>query len=242
MNFSLNIPFEANTVYLVGAGSGDPKYLTLEAYSILSQAEIILYDTNLKSLCDLFPQAISETVGKRKGFHEKKQNEINEILVRYAKLGKRIVRLKGGDVSFFARASEEIKVLEENGFRVKLIMGISSPQLLAEALGESLTHRDLTRSISFYSGYWDKTISRVDLPNTDAHIIFMGLGDVEEIVTMLLKSGKSPETSFIAASNLGRANRKIIKTSLANAIEEVRAANLESPTLLAIGLNHITPR
>ncbi|MBP7281026.1 MAG: uroporphyrinogen-III C-methyltransferase [Leptospiraceae bacterium] len=239
MNIPINIPFEANTVYLVGAGSGDPKYLTLEAYSILLQAEIILYDTNLKSLCDLFPQAISETVGKRKGFHEKKQNEINDLLVEYAKQGKRVVRLKGGDVSFFARASEEISILQENGFKVKLVMGISSPQLLAGALGESLTHRDLTRSISFYSGYRDKSIPRVDLPNTDAHIIFMGLGDLEEIVVMLLNSGKSPETSFIAASNLGRTNQRILKTTLGNAIEEVKAANLESPTLLAIGLGHI---
>lgn len=239
MNIPINIPFEANTVYLVGAGSGDPKYLTLEAYSILSQAEIILYDTNLKSLCDIYPQAISETVGKRKGFHEKKQNEINELLVDYAKQGKRVVRLKGGDVSFFARASEEIQVLQEFGFKVKLIMGISSPQLLAEALGDSLTHRDLTRSISFYSGYWDRTIPRVELPNTDAHIIFMGLGDVEEIVALLLNSGKSKDTSFIAASNLGRPNQRIIKTSLGDAIEKVRIANLESPTLLAIGLNHV---
>jgi len=239
MNIPINIPFEANTVYLVGAGSGDPKYLTLEAHSILSQAEVILYDTNLKSLSDLYPQAISETVGKRKGLHEKKQNEINDLLVEYAKQGKRVVRLKGGDVSFFARASEEIKVLQNNGFKVKLVMGLSSPQLLAEALGESLTHRDLTRSISFYSGYRDKTIPRVGLPNTDAHIIFMGLGDVEEIVALLLNSGKSKETSFIAASNLGRANQRILKTTLENAIEEVRAANLKSPTLLAIGLNHV---
>ncbi|MBK8394776.1 MAG: hypothetical protein IPL26_05955 [Leptospiraceae bacterium] len=237
---TVKVPFEDNTVYLVGAGSGDPKYLTLEAHSILSQAEIILYDTNLKSLCDLYSQAQSETVGKRKGFHEKKQSEINEILVRYVKQGKRVVRLKGGDVSFFARASEEIKVLEDNGFIVKLIMGISSPQLLAEALGESLTHRDLTRTISFYSGYRDKSFPRVSLPNTDAHIIFMGLGEAEEIVNLLLSSGKSPETSFIAASNLGRTNQKIIKTSLANALYKLREANLDSPTLLAIGLNHIT--
>ncbi len=239
MNIPLNIPFEANTIYLVGAGSGNPKYLTLEAHSILSQAEIILYDTNLKPLCDLYSQAKSEPVGKRKGIHEKKQSEINELIVQYAREGKRVVRLKGGDVSFFARSSEEIQVLQKNGFQIKLVMGISSPQLLAEALGESLTHRDLTRSISFYSGYWDKTIPRVSLPNTDAHIIFMGLGDIESIVQLLLETGKLPETSFIAASNLGRANQRILKTILSNAIEEVRKAKLESPTLIAIGLNHV---
>jgi siroheme synthase len=239
MNTPLFIPFEANTVYLIGAGSGDPRYLTLEAHSILSQAEVILYDTNLKLLSEMYSQAACITVGKRKGFHEKKQNEINELLLSYANQKKRVVRLKGGDVSFFARASEEIEILRKNRFKVKLILGISSPQLLAEALCESLTHRDLTRSISFYSGYWDKTIPRVTLPNTDAHIIFMGLGDIETIVLSLLDSGKAPETSFIAASNLGRLNQKIIKTTLSNAIEEVRKSNLESPTLLAIGLNHI---
>jgi siroheme synthase len=239
MNTPIHIPFEANAVYLIGAGSGDLRYLTLEAHSILSQAEIILYDSKLDTLKQYYPQAVWEAVGKKRGFHEKKQSEINELLLKYAIENKKVVRLKGGDVSFFARSSEEILILQKNGFQVKLIMGISSPQLLAEALGESLTHRDLTRSISFYSGYWDKTIARVSLPNTDAHIIFMGLGEVDSIVNLLLASGKSPETSFIAASNLGRANQRIIKTILSNAIEEVRNSNLESPTLLAIGLNHI---
>ena len=226
----LKIPFEDNTVYLVGAGSGDIKYLTLEAHHILSQAEIILYDSNLDGLKEYYPQAVWKAVGKRKGFHEKKQSEINELLLKCSLIDMKVVRLKGGDVSFFARSSEEISILKKHGIHVKLIMGISSPQLLAEALGESLTHRDLTRSISFYSGYWDKAIPRVSLPNTDAHIIFMGL---------LLDSGKSPETSFIAASNLGRPNQRIIKTILSKAIEEVRNSNLESPTLLAIGLNHV---
>lgn len=235
----LKIPFEDNTVYLVGAGSGDIKYLTLEAHHILSQAEIILYDSNLDGLKEYYPQAIWKAVGKRKGFHEKKQSEINELLLKCSLVDMKVVRLKGGDVSFFARSSEEISILKKHGIHVKLVMGISSPQLLAEALGESLTHRDLTRSISFYSGYWDKTIPRVSLPNTDAHIIFMGLGEIEAIVTLLLDSGKSPETSFIAASNLGRPNQRIIKTTLSKAIEEVRNSNLESPTLLAIGLNHI---
>ncbi len=235
----INIPFEDNTVYLVGAGSGDVKNLTLEAHFILSQAEIILYDSKLDTLKEYYPQAIWEAVGKRRGFHEKKQSEINELLLKYALIDMKVVRLKGGDVSFFARSSEEIKVMQKHGFKVKLVMGISSPQLLAEALGESLTHRELTRSISFYSGYWDKTIPRVSLPNTDAHIIFMGLGEVESIVKLLLESGKPPETSFIAASNLGRANQRIIKTTLSNAIEEIKNSNLESPTLLAIGLNHV---
>jgi len=235
----ITIPFEVNTVYLIGAGSGDVKYLTLEADAILSQAEIILYDSKLDALKEYYPQAVWEAVGKKRGFHEKKQSEINELLLKYALEKKRVIRLKGGDVSFFARSSEEISILKKHRIHVKLVMGISSPQLLAEALGESLTHRDLTRSISFYSGYWDKTIPRVSLPNTDAHIIFMGLGEVESIVQLLLDSGKSPETSFIAASNLGRPNQRIIKTILSKAIEEVRDSNLESPTLLAIGLNHV---
>lgn len=234
-----HFPFEDNTVYLVGAGSGDIKHLTLEAHSILSQADIILYDTKLDTLKQYYPQAIWEAVGKKRGFHEKKQSEINELLLKYASINKKVVRLKGGDVSFFARSSEEINILQKHRILVKFVMGISSPQLLAEALGESLTHRDLTRSISFYSGYWDKTIPRVSLPNTDAHIIFMGLGEIESIVNLLLVSGKSAETSFIAASNLGRANQQIVRTNLGSAVEEVKKANLQSPTLIAIGLNHV---
>ncbi|HMV45103.1 MAG TPA: SAM-dependent methyltransferase, partial [Leptospiraceae bacterium] len=221
------------------AGSGDIRHLTIEAHSILSQADLILYDMYLEALNPYYPQAVWESVGKKKGFHVKKQSEINELLLAEVKTGKKVVRLKAGDVSFFARSSEEIQILKENGFACKLIMGISSPQLLSQALGESLTHRELTRSISYSSGYWDKTIQKVNLPDTDAHVIFMGLGELEKTVSNLLQSGKSEETSFIAASNLGRQNQKIVKATLGSAVQAVKDANLQSPTLIAIGLNHI---
>jgi siroheme synthase len=235
----LNIPFAEKTVYLVGGGSGALKHLTLEADSILSQAEVILHDMYMEGLQEHYTQSEWIHVGKKKGFHVKKQSEINELLLEYALSGKRTVRLKGGDPAFFARSSEEVEILKGHGFSVKIISGISSPQLLSQALGDSLTHRDKARSLSFWSGYWDKEISAVKIPTTEAHIIFMGLAQIEIIIDKLLEEGKSKETSFIAVSHLGRPNEKMISTTLGEAKFILSKTQLSNPTLFAIGLGHI---
>jgi len=231
--------FNKGTVYLIGGGSGSRKYLTLEADSILSQADVVLHDMFMDSLKEYYPQAEWIHTGKQKGVHTKKQTEINELLVRYAKEGRKTVRLKAGDVSIFARTSEEIEILRANHFAVKLVMGISSPQLLSGELTTSLTHRDRTRSVSYWSGYWDKNIQSVEIPRSDAHLIFMGLGELENIVNRFLALGKSELTPLIAASNLGRPNQKIVKTNLRDAAQDIKNAELENPTLLAVGLEHI---
>lgn len=231
--------FIPGTVYLIGGGSGSRNHLTLEADSILSQAEIILHDMFMDSLREYYPDAIWIHAGKQKGVHTKNQGEINELLIRYAKEGKKTVRLKAGDVSFFARSAEEIGALRDHGVNVKFILGISSPQLLSENLTNSLTHRTQTRSISYWSGYWDKDIKSIEIPQSDAHIIFMGLGELENIVKRFLESGKNENTSLIAASNLGRPNQKIVRTTLKAGVKDIRNAVLENPTLIAIGLDHV---
>lgn len=236
----LQIPFEENTVYLVGGGSGNIQHLSLEAFCILSQAEIILHDKFMEEMKPYFPNAVWINVGKSKGAHVKKQSEINAMLVEYALEKKKVVRLKAGDPSIFARSSEEIAALKQIGVKVKIVSGISSPQLLASALGESMTHRLFTRSLSFWSGYWDANIQPCEVQNTDAHFIFMGMGEILDIVNKMLQCGKDPNTSLIAASNLGRKNQKILFTTLENAKEDLETANLEPPTLFAIGLNHIS--
>ncbi|MCB1141533.1 MAG: hypothetical protein H7A24_10040 [Leptospiraceae bacterium] len=231
--------FKENTVYLIGGGSGDPSYLTLEAHSILSQAEVVLHDMYLEALEVFYPNSEWIHVGKKKGIHSKKQSEINDLLVNYAKSGKKTVRLKAGDLSFFARSSEELNALRENNISSELIPGISSPQLLAKKLNESLTHRESARSISYWSGYWDKEISPVDIPNTEAHIIFMGHSRIFDIIDKFLQAGKPPETSFIIGSNLGRETNEVIVTNLREAKSVLTKNNFINPLLIAIGLNHI---
>jgi siroheme synthase len=239
----MNLPYQAefleNTVYLIGGGSGNLKHLTLESFSILSQADTIFYDMYMDNLKEIFPNAEWIFVGKKKGEHLIKQSEINELILQSSISKKRTVRLKGGDPSLFARSSEEITHLLNNNVKVKLVMGISSPQLLAETLRESLTHRDLTRSLSFWSGYWDKNISPNSIPNTDAHIIFMGLGEAKIIIQKIIDSGKPNTTKCIFASHLGHPECKIWKSTLGKALGEIDSQNLQSPTLLAIGLEHI---
>ncbi|MCX7997762.1 MAG: SAM-dependent methyltransferase [Leptospiraceae bacterium] len=235
----LPISFEENTVYLVGGGSGNLKHLTLEGYSILKQAEIILHDKFMEEMKPHFPLAEWINVGKSKGAHVKKQSEINALLIEYTVKNKRVVRLKAGDPSIFARSSEEIAALKQVGVNVKIVPGISSPQILASELGESMTHRLFTRSLSYWSGYWDANIKPCEIQSTDAHFIFMGMGEIFSIIEKMLEAGKDEDTSLIAASNLGRFNQKIIFTTLKKAKQELKLEELDSPTLFAIGLNHI---
>ncbi|MDX1957763.1 MAG: SAM-dependent methyltransferase [Leptospiraceae bacterium] len=239
MNLNFDNNFEENTIYLIGGGSGNIRHLTLEAFSILSQADTIFYDMYMDQMKNDFPNAEWIFVGKKKGEHLIKQSEINELLLKNFKDNKKTVRLKGGDPAFFARSSEEIEYLKENGAQVKMIMGISSPQLLAETLICSLTHRTKTRSISFWSGYWDKEISPNATPNTDAHFIFMGLGQAKEILQKILDSGRDPKTVCIFATHLGHLESSIWKTTISEAMLSIEDKKLSSPTLLVVGLEHI---
>jgi siroheme synthase len=231
--------FDSSKVYIIGGGSGDKKHLTVEAHSILSQADIVLHDMYMDNLKVSYPKIEWIHSGKQSGFHSKKQSEINEMIIDYFKKGKKTVRLKAGDINFYARTSEEINFLKSNGIDFHLIPGISSPQLLGIALKESLTHREKSRSLSYWSGYWDKEIDSNEIPSTGGHIIFMGHSKIHEWVQKLLNKGKDPNTVLIAASHLGREKQKILKTTLAKANEELAIANLENPVLIAIGLNHI---
>lgn len=232
-------PFQENTVYLIGGGPGDIGHLTMDAVSILSQSEVILHDMFLDSLQSCFPKAEWVHVGKQKGHHIKKQSEINEMLFHYVSSGKKTVRLKAGDASFFARSSEEIEYLSERKVKTLIIPGISSPQLLCEELNNSLTHRTLTRNLSFWSGYWDKEISENEIPLTDGHIIFMGSGQLQKIAEKLHSKGIPLNENIIIASNLGRNEKKIFYITVEDAIRG-NIPEIPSPALIAAGFRHIS--
>ncbi len=145
----------AGSVVLVGAGPGDPELLTLKAVRALQSADVILFDALVSD--EILDFACREAkrlaVGKRGGRKSCKQSDINDLMVRLARRGKRVVRLKAGDPMIFGRAGEEIAQLEAAGIPVEVVPGITAGLAAAAALGVSLTHRDHAHSVRFVTGH-----------------------------------------------------------------------------------------
>ncbi len=142
-------------VYLVGAGPGDPELLTLKARRALDEADVIVYDRLVsKEIMDLIPPGTPRiNVGKQPRSHHVPQGEINELLVRLARLGRRVVRLKGGDPYLFGRGSEEAAYLRRHGIVVAAVPGVTSASACAAALGVPLTHRGYANGVRFITGH-----------------------------------------------------------------------------------------
>ena len=180
-------------VYLVGAGAGDVELLTLQALNILKQADVILYDALVNEECFEFckKDVLKVAVGKRKGNHSKKQEEINKLLVDYAKTDKVVVRLKGGTPFVFGRGFEEVRALEKAGFEPVVISGVSSTTSVPESFMIPLVDREFNDSYRTITGH---DISVFDEIVTSFHprenlVIMMGIYNLKKIVEVLLKKG-----------------------------------------------------
>ena len=179
-----------NKVYLVGAGPGDIELLTIKAVSILKQADVVLYDALVNEQCFLFCKSyvLRINVGKRKDNHSKKQEEINELLVKHAKSGKVVVRLKGGTPFVFGRGYEEVRALEEAGFEPVVISGVSSTTSVPESFMIPLIDRKFNDSYRTITGH---DIEVFDEIVTSYHkrenlVIMMGVHNLKKIVENLL--------------------------------------------------------
>src|SRR3546814_6294 len=147
--------FPPGTVWLVGAGPGDPELLTMKAVRLIEHADIVFHDALVGSgVLDLIPaRAERVSVGKRSGRHSKDQATIDVLLVDAARAGKRVVRLKGGDPTLFARAAEEIGALKEAGFPVHICPGITAASAAAASAGMSLSLRGVARDVRFVTAH-----------------------------------------------------------------------------------------
>lgn len=232
------------TVYLVGAGPGDPELLTVAAFALLQQAEVVLHDdlVNAAILAVANPQAEIVNVGKRCGTKKITQQQINALMVDHARAGSIVARLKSGDPLVFGRAGEEIRALLAAGVPFRILPGISAAFAAAAAAGFSMTDRGGASRLILESGH--HAPSRSDIPtqsrsetHDDAHrattlVRYMPGADYPRTQQELLQAGWPPATPIVLVSCAGQPSQQICRTTLA-ALHEV--ASLPPPTILLIG-------
>lgn len=229
-------------VALVGAGPGDPELLTLKAARRIREAEVLVYDrlvsTDVLALAD--PEAKLIPVGKAPKHHPVPQSEINAILVREAKAGRVVVRLKGGDPFVFGRGSEEALALRAAGIRCEIVPGITAAQGCAASTGVPLTHRGLATSVRFITGHfradqplefdWDGLAD----PDTTL-VVYMGAATIAATAARLVASGLPSFTPVLAISNATLPSERRLVTCLADIGRAAHDARIAGPVLFMIG-------
>lgn len=230
-------------VTLVGAGPGDAELLTLKAVRALQAADVILFDDLVSG--DVLELARREAkrmlVGKRGGRESCKQDDINDLMVTFAKSGKHVVRLKGGDPMVFGRAGEEIARLQREGIAVSVVPGITSALAMASSLGVSLTHRDCAQSVRFVTGHsrmgalpTDIDWSAIADPATTT-VFYMGGRMAAAIAERLAGEGLSPSTPAVMVSAVSRRDEMRWCGRLADLALGAEALGLDNPVLIGVG-------
>jgi uroporphyrin-III C-methyltransferase len=237
------------TVWLVGAGPGDPDLLTRKAEKLISAADIIFYDALVGSgVLDLIPDHVERvSVGKRSGRHSKDQGTICGLIVEAALLGKRVVRLKGGDPSIFGRTTEELDACAGKGIPVHICPGVTAASAAAASAGLSLTLRGAARKLSFITAHARAgeplDIDWNALADPEATLaIYMGKGAAHDISAHLIKAGLSPKTPAMIVENASLPNERIVHTRLDLLSIAVGAKVTDGPALLLIGAAVGRPR
>jgi len=217
-------------VYLIGGGSGVPGDLTGQAFSVLGRAQIVFHDFHLEEgLSSRFPRARWENVGKKRDRHGVSQDTINQKLVDAAKKGWTVVRLKSGDLFFYARLNEEIEALEKNNIFFEIIPGLSAMQLLARVIGKSITDRKRVTALKIITGHNNKPFRADDV---DGVLVYMGLRYIKTVIDSFVKSGFNEKSVIYIGSHLGRPEQQLIQGTPGEIIGKIRAAKITSPAII----------
>ena len=228
------------TVYLVGAGPGDPDLLTLRAARLVERAQLVVHDGLVDpAILALAPaSATLISVAKSRSKHTMPQESINALLVREAQAGRDVVRLKGGDPFVFGRGGEEMEACRAAGIRVEIVPGISAANGAAAAAGIPLTHRDSASIVSFVAGQC-KGLKDQDWAGLAGKgrtlVIYMGVKTAPQIAEKLMEDGLAPDMPVAVIENAARSSMRVLRASLAALPQLVEQERVVSPALIVIG-------
>jgi uroporphyrin-III C-methyltransferase len=227
-------------VWLIGAGPGDPELLTLKAVRALQEADVVLVDdlVDRRVLAHARPGARVVQVGKRGGCRSTPQAFIERLMVRLARRGAAVARLKGGDPFVFGRGGEEITALQSAGIHVEVVPGVTAALGAAAALGIPATHRKLARSITLVTGHARDGAQpdwRALRAAEGTLAIYMGIARIDGIAAGMLAGGFSPDVPACAIHNATLPGQRTVFAPLAALPRAVRLAGLTSPTIVIVG-------
>ncbi|MCK0128991.1 uroporphyrinogen-III C-methyltransferase [Erythrobacter sp. F6033] len=228
------------TIFLVGAGPGDPDLLTLRAARLIEQAETIVHDglVSREILAMARPTARLISVAKQRSKHTLPQEEINALLVREALAGRDVVRLKGGDPLIFGRGGEEAEDAKAAGVNVEIVPGISAANGAAAATQIALTHRDASSIVSFVAGQC-KGLSDQNWSGLAGAgrtlVIYMGVKTAPQIAEKLMADGLAPDMPLAVIENAARSDMRVVRGMLAGLPDLVTNEKIKSPALIVIG-------
>ncbi|WP_394238994.1 uroporphyrinogen-III C-methyltransferase [Niallia oryzisoli] len=228
-------------VYLVGAGPGDPDLITIKGLKCIQRANVILYDRLVNK--GLLEYAKKEATliycGKLPKCHTLKQENINLLLVRLAKQGKVVTRLKGGDPFVFGRGAEEAEVLAQNRVSFEVVPGITSGIAASAYAGIPVTHRKIASSFAVVTGHGEKgkptNINWSSLAGIDTLLVYMGIGHLADICHALTFHGKSSDTPVAIVNRGTTAKQRTIIGTLSTIVEKANIEKIDNPSMIVIG-------
>ncbi|GIL39746.1 uroporphyrinogen-III C-methyltransferase [Roseiterribacter gracilis] len=234
---------EAGSVWLVGAGPGDPGLLTLHAVGAIRAADLVLYDAliNTEILSEARRNARLVCVGRRKGNAPTTQDEIARLMIEGARDGLRVVRLKGGDPCMFGRGGEEAAALRDAGIPFRIVPGVTAGIGGLAYAGIAATHRDANAAVTFLTGHqtggalpgdldWD-ALARSD----NALVVYMGVSALDRVVPALLSHGRDAATPVAIVAHATTPSQRVLNTTLGEAVLAARRAKIDAPALIVIG-------
>jgi uroporphyrin-III C-methyltransferase len=228
--------------YLVGAGPGDPDLITVKGLRCIQEADVILYDRliNKQLLEYAKPDADLVYCGKLPNYHTMKQETISNFLVKFAKKGKVVTRLKGGDPFVFGRGGEEAEALAKNGIPFEVVPGITSGIAAPAYAGIPVTHRDYSASFAFVTGHRkDNEVDNIKWESlargVDTLAIYMGVGNLPYICEQLMKHGKEGTTPVALVHWGTYKNQQTVTGTLSTIVDIVHKEKVENPSMIVVG-------
>ena len=228
-------------VFLIGAGPGDPDLLTLRAFRLLQKADVVLYDALVSDgVMALVPESVERVyVGKRRANHSVPQTAINQLLVDYAKQGKRVARLKGGDPFIFGRGGEEIETLAEQHVPFQVVPGITAASGCSAYSGIPLTHRNYAQSVRFVTGQLRDGSVNLPWPELIVEgqtlVFYMGLKGLPIICERLISNGMDEKMPVALIEKGTTQDQRVLVSELGQLAAIIKDEQVMSPSLFVVG-------